>query len=405
VIRYRPCRGSNCFWMQRRWPSRKQTGLLEHGRIVAEDSSTCYSQRVSIEFFCEHCGKSTPALKPSSWRCVCGGPWSLPPGPPFEPDAITSAASGVWRFQRQIRLPAGHYPTLGEGCGRWLRANNEPSIALAHLEPTLSFKDRGVTTLLAWASLAAQPPLIEDSSGNAGGSFAAYAAAAGLPCRIYVPASAPPGKIATLHAFGAEVVKIDGPRVNTTEAAIADNDGTYCSHAWNPMFLEGTKTMAFQWWQEHKGQLPKRIYVPAGQGSIVLGLFYGFLEINAAIPDFTVPAIMPVQHLTASPLWEATHTNGPAIEPRPEDIPSIADGIAIDQPVRRKALLTAVTKTRGRVIVVGNEEIRNAQRRLATMGVWAEPTGAVAMAGHMQVGDGEDALVVVTGHGLKAGEA
>ena len=163
--------------------------------------------------------------------------------------------------------------------------------------------------------------------------------------------------------------------------------------------------MAFQWWQEHKGQLPKRIYVPAGQGSIVLGLFYGFLEINAAIPDFTVPAIMPVQHRTASPLWEATHTNGPAIEPSPGDVPSIADGIAIDQPVRRKALLTAVTKTRGRVIVVGNEEIRNAQRRLATMGVWAEPTGAVAMAGHMQVGDGEDALVVVTGHGLKAGEA
>ena len=114
---------------------------------------------------------------------------------------------------------------------------------------------------------------------------------------------------------------------------------------------------------------------------------------------------MPVQHRTASPLWEATHTNGPAIEPRPDDVPSIADGIAIDQPVRREALLTAVTKTGGRVIVVGNEEIRNAQRRLATMGVWAEPTGAVAMAGHMQVGDGEDALVVVTGHGLKAGEA
>ena len=162
--------------------------------------------------------------------------------------------------------------------------------------------------------------------------------------------------------------------------------------------------MAFQWWQEHKGQFPKRIYVPAGQGSIVLGLFYGFREISAAIPGFTVPAIMPVQHRTASPLWESININDPAIEPRPDDVPSIADGIAIDQPVRQEALITAVTQTGGRIIVVGNEEIRNAQRKLTTMGVWAEPTGAVAMAGHMQVGDDDDALVVVSGHGLKTGE-
>ena len=358
-----------------------------------------------IDFFCEHCGKSTPALEPSGWRCNCGGPWSLPPGPPFDPTAITNAASGVWRFQHQIRLPAGRYPTLGEGCGLWLRPDNEPAIALAHLEPTLSFKDRGVTTLVAWASLAAKPPLIEDSSGNAGGSFAAYAAAAGLPCRIYVPASAPSGKVAALHAFGAEVVKMDGPRPNTTEAALADKDGTYCSHAWNPMFLEGIKTLAFHWWQEHEGKLPERIYVPAGQGSLVLGLFYGFLEIRAALPDFRVPAIIPVQHRTAAPLWDATNTKTRRLEPSPNDCPSIADGIAIVTPVRREALIAAVVRTGGRVIVVGNDEIRDAQQRLAAMGVWAEPTGAVAMAGHAQAGDGNDALVVVTGHGLKMGEA
>ena len=133
-------------------------------------------------------------------------------------------------------------------------------------------------------------------------------------------------------------------------------------------------------------------------------MFYGFREINAAIPDFTVPAIMPVQHRTAASLWEPINIDGPAVEPRPDDVPSIADGIAIDQPVRKEALITAVTQTGGRVIAVGNEEIRNAQRKLITMGVWAEPTGAVAMAGHMQVGDDDDALVVVSGHGLKTGK-
>ena len=93
------------------------------------------------------------------------------------------------------------------------------------------------------------------------------------------------------------------------------------------------------------------------------------------------------------------------MEPSPNDCPSIADGIAIVTPVRREALIAAVVRTGGRVIVVGNDEIRDAQQRLAAMGVWAEPTGAVAMAGHAQAGDGNDALVVVTGHGLKMGEA
>ena len=357
---------------------------------------------MSTDFVCEQCGGTTPALDPIGWRCDCGGAWTLPPGPPFDPDAITSDASGVWRFQHQIRLPAGHYPTLGEGCGRWLRTAGGPLIALAHLEPTLSFKDRGVATLVAWASLAAKPPLIEDSSGNAGGSFAAYAAAAGLPCRVYVPTSAPAGKVAALHAFGAEVVQVEGARHRATEAALHDSSGTYCSHAWNPMFLEGTKTLAFQWWQEHGGELPARIYVPAGQGSLVLGLFYGFAEIRAGLPDFRVPSIIAVQHRTAAPLWAASGAEGQPPAPQATDQPSIADGIAIASPVRRRALAAAVVSTGGRVVVVGNQEIRDALNRLAAMGVWAEPTGAVAMAGHTQANDDDDALVVVTGHGLKA---
>jgi len=357
---------------------------------------------MSVEFLCDTCGASTPSLAPSGWRCDCGGPWSLPPGPAFDPHAATDAASGVWRFRSQIRLPPGPVPTLGEGCGRWLRPPGEPRIALTHLEPTLSFKDRGVTVLIAWAQLAATPPLIEDSSGNAGGSFAAYAAAAGLPCRIYVPSSAPNAKKAALHAFGAEVVEVDGPRRNATDAALADTDGTYCSHAWNPMFLEGTKTMALQWWQEHGGVLPRRVYVPAGQGSVALGLYLGFTEIRAGVPEFRVPEIIAVQHRTAAPLWSAAGTPGAPPEPEPADLPSLADGIAIDEPVRQESLVRAIKETGGRVVVVGNEEIRAAHQRLAGMGVWAEPTGAVAMAGHTQAADGPDALVVVTGHGLKA---
>lgn len=356
-----------------------------------------------MDFICDQCGATTPALAPAGWRCACGSPWSLPPGPALEPGKITASPSGVWRFARQIRLPEtpGGQLSLGEGCGRWLRPPGGPHVALAHLEPTLSFKDRGVAVLVAWAQGVATPPLIEDSSGNAGGSMAAYAAAAGLPCRIYVPASAPAAKVAALRAFGAEVVPVEGARARATEAALDDADGTYCSHAWNPMFLEGTKTLALQWWQEQGGVLPRRVYAPAGQGSIVLGLHQGFAEIHRGIPEFRVPAIVAVQHRSAAPLWSATGAAGepPAVEPTDE--PSLADGIAITAPVRATAIAEALRAPGGGVRVVGNDEIIAARRRLAELGVWAEPTGAVAMAGYLQDG-GDDALVVVTGHGCKA---
>jgi threonine synthase len=167
------------------------------------------------------------------------------------------------------------------------------------------------------------------------------------------------------------------------------------------MFLEGTKTLALQWWQEHGGVLPRRVYVPAGQGSLVLGLHLGFDEIRRGVPEFRAPEIVAVQHRTAAPLWTAVGQDGAPPAAESQDQPSLADGIAIDTPVRQEELGRAIRASGGRVAVVGNEEIRAAQARLAAMGVWAEPTGAVAMAGCRQAGD-DDALVVVTGHGLKA---
>ncbi len=343
-------------------------------------------------------------MAPEGWRCSCGEPWYLPPGPPFDPEAIVSGASGVWRYRSQIRLPQGcPQPTLGEGAGGWIRLPQGPAIACAHIEPTLSFKDRGIAVMLAWAiGAAATTPLIEDSSGNAGGSFAAYAAAAGLPCRIYVPRSAPGGKKAALSAFGAEVVEVDGPRSRTTDAAQADSGGAYVSHAWNPFFLEGTKTLAFQWWERYRDELPRRVFVTAGQGSLVLGLWNGFAELRATFPDMRPPELIAVQHRTAAPLWAATGLSGPPPAVEEGDEPSIADGIAIEDPVRGAALAAAVTRSGGRVVVVGNEEVRVAQRELCSHGIWAEPTGAAAYAAHAQLGGAEGDLVVVTGHGLKA---
>jgi len=377
------------------------------------------------DLFCPRCERNTPALDPDGWRCVCGGPWELPPGPAFDPDALDAAATGVWRYRRQIRVP-GPGISLGEGRAPRVPLRQGPVAVCAHLEPTGSFKARGAAVLATWALRAARPPLVEDSSGNAGGALAAYAAAADLACRVYVPASAPEAKLRLLREFGAEVVEVPGPRPRATEAALADEEGTYCSHAWNPVFLEGIKTLAFELWERGHGELPDQVWVPAGQGSLVLGLATGFAEIAAGVAGFSPPALHAVQHEAMAPLARkkgraaddeartgpdrtvagGRSANG-GVDPDALGVDAagespLADGIAIPDPVRRGAVVDAVEASGGGVVTVDDHGIREALRRLAAEGIWVEPTGAVALAGHAD-GDGDDgALVVLTGHGLKS---
>lgn len=347
------------------------------------------------EFVCHRCQRNTPSRQPEGWRCVCGGAWELPPGPAFDPAGIDPTAPGIWRYRRQLRVP-GPGISLGEGHAPGIPMRNGPVAVCAHLEPTGSFKDRGAAVLATWARHAARPPVIEDSSGNAGGALAAYAAAAGLACRVYVPATAPAPKLRLLRSFGAEVVEVPGPRARAADAAQADSEGTYCSHAWNPVFIEGIKTLAFELWERSRGELPGQVWVPAGQGSLVLGLDAGFGELASGVPGFVRPAIIAVQHRAIAPLAgdDLDDDGEPSASP-------LADGIAVPSPVRRQAVLRALRGSGGCVVTVDDEDVRRAVRRLGSAGIWVEPTGAVSLAGHV-VGNGDsDALVVLTGHGLK----
>ena len=117
--------------------------------------------------------------------------------------------------------------------------------------PTGSFKDRGTAVMLNHLIEVGVGPIHEDSSGNAGSSIATYAAAAGLQCRIYVPATAPRGKVVQIAASGAEVRAIPGTRQAVTEAALAAvGESFYASHNWQPFFIEGTKTLAYELWEQ-----------------------------------------------------------------------------------------------------------------------------------------------------------
>lgn len=200
-----------------------------------------------FEVYCTKCGR--PRQNEAEWRCVCGGPFESKQEKPFDKKLIHEEEN-VWRYRRYLpEIPKADLTSLGEGGTPLLQLKREESNVLAKLEyvnPTGSFKDRGSTVLISYAVGVAKrfdfKKAIEDSSGNAGASIAAYCARAGLQCEIFVPERVQAVKLAQIEAYGAKVRKIAGTRRHLSSATEAEaRNAFYASHIWNPYFTEGTK--------------------------------------------------------------------------------------------------------------------------------------------------------------------
>jgi threonine synthase len=278
--------------------------------------------------------------------------------------------------------------------------------------PTGSFKDRGTAVMLNHLLSLGVGPIHEDSSGNAGSSIATYAAAAGLPCRIYVPATAPRAKVVQIATAGAEVHAVGGTRQDVTDAALAaaaSGDSFYASHNWQPFFIEGTKTLAFELWEQLDFQVPDNILVPTGYGSNILGLERGFDELERCGEIASRPRLFAVQAANCA-AFAAAWTAGAETYVPFDAKPTAADGIATVKPVRTTEVLRAVRRSRGEVVAVSEAEIATALSALGRLGLFVEPTGATAAAALTRllsagtVAPMQTTVVVLTGHGLKAGE-
>lgn len=335
---------------------------------------------------CTVCGR--PA-GPSRWRCECGGPFDLPDVPAEalrELPPPTAVDRGLWRYRRcipvdeQIALPL----SLGEGITPLIEAGEQlagVSIKVDYLLPTLSFKDRGAVVLVASALQRGATALVADSSGNAGSAIAAYAARAGLPCTVFVPARTSPGKQRQIRAYGAEVELVPGDRTATTAAAIDAVDATgamYASHIYDPYFLQGTKTYAFELWEQLPAA-PETLIVPVGNGTLLLGAARGFRELHAASLIDRQPALIAVQSERCPPLaraWSAGAAEPAQIEAQD----TAAEGIAIPRPPRGAQILAAVRATGGCIVEVPEAAIAPAQAELAARGLFVEPTAALTWA-------------------------
>ncbi|MFI4948396.1 MAG: threonine synthase [Alphaproteobacteria bacterium] len=361
-------------------------------------------------YHCPACGAAIPADRPI-WRCACGSHLNLAPGRGLGRGEIAESDASLWRYRDALALGSRPRVSLGEGWTplverRW--AGVSVHFKLESQMPTGSFKDRGTAVMLNHLLEVGVGRVHEDSSGNAGSSIATYAAAAGLPCRIYVPETAPRGKIVQIAAAGAEVRMIPGTRQAVTEAALAAVDESfYASHNWHPFFIEGTKTLAYELWEQLGFAVPDNILVPTGYGSNILGLDRGFDELEGRGEITRRPRLFAVQAANCAAFataWAAGAADYVSFTPGA----TAADGIATVRPVRTAEVLRALRRSAGGVVAVPEAEIAPALRALGRLGLFVEPTAATAGAALSRLlRDGtiqadETTIVVLTGHGLKA---
>jgi threonine synthase len=298
--------------------------------------------------------------------------------------------------------------TLGEG-GTPLVADRingrEVYFKCEYLNPTGSFKDRGTAVLVSGLKALGVEEAVEDSSGNAGASFAAYAARAGIRARIFVPDYASGPKRAQIEIYGAELVRISGSRSETTAAVLreADSGAVYASHAYLPQILAGMATVAFEL-VEALGTAPGALILPIGQGTLLLGASMGFQALIEAGQIEAMPKLIGVQAQACAPLW-MVHTSGSAGLEMLQEGETLAEGIRILRPLRGDAVLRAVESSGGIIVAIEEADIVRGLDALARRGFLVEPTSAVVWSALESLLDDlpDPVVVALTGSGFKAG--
>ncbi len=351
-------------------------------------------------------GRSWPLDAPR-WCADDGAPLLLTDLPGIGRADIATGVRSLWRYAAALPFLPARPITMGEGCTPLVEAAIPGGTALLKCEwfmPTGSFKDRGASVMLSLLREQGVRAVLEDSSGNGGAAVSAYAAAGGMAATIFVPESTSPAKTVQSRAAGAAITLVPGSRQDCAEAAEREAARIfYASHNWHPFFLQGTKTLAYELWEDLGFATPDHVIVPCGAGSNVLGLSIGFTELLRAGQIARMPRIWAVQPANCGPIARAA-LGLPAQEARP----TIAEGTAIAKPLRPGECIAALKGSGGGAVLVEEAAIGAAALALASRGFYVEPTCAQAAAGFEalradgRIGAAESAVVVLTGTGLKA---
>ncbi len=354
-------------------------------------------------------GKTYPIDVPR-WRSETNGPLMITPLPGIRRDQIDSLERSLWRYRAAFAIEVADPVSLGEGMTPLLRRRFRGIDAHFKCEwfaPSGSFKDRGASVMISVLRQQGIAHLLEDSSGNGGAAVATYAAAAGIRAKIVTPASTQPSKLVQMRAMGADVELVPGTRQDTADEAVRQSERIfYASHNWQPFFLEGTKTIAYELWEDLGFRAPDNIIIPTGAGSNVLGCDLGFGELLRAGEITRLPKLFVAQPSACAPI-DASFRAGAEVGVNPS--PTIAEGTAIARPVRMRGVLDAIRRCGGGTVALSEEEIVSATLGLGCeTGLYAEPTSAQAAAALVKlmaagtIHAREATVVLLTGSGLKA---
>ena len=340
-------------------------------------------------------------------------------GASFSP-VDAARTTGMWRYRPLLPVEAGAKvpPLLVGDTPQYLVPRLAATLGLRRLwvkddgrNPTASLKDRASALAVVKAAERGAGLITTASTGNAAAALAGLCAAAGRSCLIFVPASAPPAKVAQLLAYGATVLSVKGSYDQAVGLCLQGS----AAHGWynrttgfNPYMSEGKKTVVFEICQQLGWEAPDAIFVSVGDGCIIGGLHKGLRDLLALGWIDWMPRLYGVQAAGSNYLAEAWERGEDVLTKPPIAAHTVADSISAGLPRDRLKAMAAVRETGGAFVTVSDEEILAAIPALARgSGVFAEPAGAAAWAGLVRaaevglVGPTDRVVVISTGSGLK----
>ncbi len=339
-------------------------------------------------------------------------------------ESLGRFGTDLWRYRAVLPF-AADFPAvrLGEGGTPLLplpRLAGEIGLAGLWLKeesgnPTASFKARGLALAVNGAVAFGVRGIALPSAGNAGSAAAAYAAAAGMPCRVAVPDDTPEAFVLEVRAFGAEVKLVPG---TISDAGRALAGWAPAPQWWNvatfkePFRLEGKKTLGYEIAEQLGWRLPDVILYPTGGGTGLVGMHRAFRELaELGWTDGPMPRLVAVQVAGCAPIVRAFESRAPRAEAW-ANAHTVASGLRVPAPFADTLILAAMRESGGTAVAVSEEDMLDAMTDLATAeGVYACPEGAATLAALRQlrrsgeVKASERVVVYDTGSGLKYPEA
>lgn len=344
------------------------------------------------------------------WCCDCGGYFDVVIDTKFPIDKISKRPPNMWRYREALpQIENKNIVSMGEGFTPLIKFDDlgkNVFIKQEHLFPSGSYKDRGASMMISKIKQLGIKKVVEDSSGNAGSAVAAYCAWANINCDILVPENTSKGKLVQIKSYGANLRLIPGSREKTSLAAFKEAENTYyASHSYNPYFLQGTKTFSYEVTEQLNWKAPDILVLPVGNGTLLLGAYLGFNDLYSSGIIRKIPKIIAIQSKNCAPLADLFNKKILKIEDfKPQN--TIAEGIAIANPLRQQAILAAVRNTAGMFITVEEDEIITSLKSTHKKGFFIEPTSAATIAGlkkYMKLFQNNDMVIsAFTGSGLKA---